>query len=271
MRQSLFLAFLALFSCSAAVAQSTDHSANGLELQRTFTPGRAMELIYGSYDYSKKASRWTLENPAQSYSRYWPKTIDVQFLLAAPFVESGTPKYLLVTSGMPKEKDPGEFSCHSCGVLIGLAILARSPDGWRVEASDLQFGNYGAFGQPPPFSLQPIGTDRYGLMMTTSFGSTGEWEKSVTMIIPMKGKFVKALSAQIEGSGDWNCSRNVAEEQKNDCVAYDGDVEMLPSSGSQYFDLLVTKRVYRSFSKQQPIGTTPTRYRFAGSKYIPEK
>ena len=172
---------------------------------------------------------------------------------------------------MPTEKDPGEFSCHNCGVLIGLALFARIPGGWRVEASDLQFGNYGAFGQPPPFSLLPIGTDRYGLMMTTSFGSTGEWEKTVTIIIPTKGKFVKAFSAQTEGSSDWNCSENVAEEQQNGCVAYDGDVHMLPSSDSKYFDLLVTKRVYRSFSKKQPVGTTLTRYRFDGSKYVPEK
>jgi hypothetical protein len=155
--------------------------------------------------------------------------------------------------------------------MIGFILFMKKTEGWVVEDSDLQFGNYGEFGHPPPFSLQPIGNNRYGIIMTTSFGSTGGWEESVIIIIPANAKFLKAFSAQTEGSDDWNCSRKLAEEQKNGCVAYDGDIEMLPDSGSEYFDLCLTRRVYRSFSKKQPVGTTLTRYRFNGSKYVPER
>lgn len=262
--RNLFPLLVVCLSLHASVfAQSRDQSANGREMKGAFTFARAMELIYGSYDYSQMLSRWT-----QGQTKQPPKSLDVGPLMDMPYVENGTAKHLVITTASPQTTDPTEYTCHSCAPLIGLVLFERISDRWVVEASDLQFGSYGAFGQPPPFSLVPIGTGRYGLIMTTSFGSTGEWEKSVTIIIPANGRFLKAFAAQTEGSSDWNCSRNAEEEKKNGCVAYDGDVEMLPSSGSEYFDLLVTKRVYRSFSKKQPTGTTVTRYRFDGSKYI---
>lgn len=259
----MFLAF-----GSVVIAQSRDQTANGKEIKDAFTVARAMELVYGTYDYSQSVSRWT-PNQTRNYPDPWPDTIDVSPLMDTAYVEDGTAKRLLVTWAIPKESFEGEFSCHSCAPIMGFTLFGKKADSWIVQDSDLQFGTYGEFGRPPSFSLQPIGRNRYGLMMTTSFGSTGEWEESVTIIVPHQGKFLKAFAAQIEGSDDWNCSGTAAEDQKDGCVAYDGDIEMLPNSGSEYFDLLLTKRVYRSFSKKQPVGITFTRYRFDGSKYVP--
>lgn len=266
MRKFFSLLVVCLSLNASVLAQSRDQSANGREMKGAFTLARAMELAYGSYDYSQMFSRWT---PGQTKQPL--KSFDVWPLMDMPSVENGTAEHLVITTASPQTTDPTEYTCHSCAPLIGLVLFEKISDRWVVEASDLQFGNYGAFGQPPLFSLVPIGTGRYGLMMTTSFGSTGEWEKSVTIIIPANGRFLKAFAAQTEGSSYWGCSRNVAEEQKSECVAYDGDVEMLPDSGSEYFDLVLTHRVYRSFSKKQPVGTTVTRYHFDGSKYVLEK
>lgn len=270
-RQILPLVFIALASCSSTWSQSTDHSANGRELNGAFTSARAMTLIYGSFDHAEGVSKWN-PKPTASYPRSWAaRSIRVTLVLNASFVESGLSRHLLVTTAIPNEGSQGEFTCHSCGTLIGFALFTKTSAGWRIDASDLQFGEYGAFGNPPPLSLQPIGRNRYGITITTSFGSTGEWEQSVTIIIPADGKFLKAFSAQTGGSDDWDCSRNTADEKKNSCVAYDGDINMLPAPRSEYFDLLLSKRVYRSFSTAQPVGSTFTRYHFNGSKYVPEK
>lgn len=239
-------------------------------MKGAFTLARAMELVYGSYDYSEMVSRWT-SNETRNYPNSWPDTVTVRPLIDTPYVEDGTAKHLLVTWAIPKEGFQGEFTCHSCAPMIGFILFAKKTVGWVVEDSDLEFGTYGEFGRPPSLSIQPIGTNRYGVAMTTSFGSTGEWEQSVTIVIPADGKFLKAFSAQTEGSDDWGCSRNAADERKNRCVAYDGDIDMLPASGSEYFELLLTKRVYRSFSKAQPAGTTLIKYRFDGAKYVLEK
>jgi len=266
------LPLVPLFLCfnSCALAQSRDQTANGKEMNGAFTLARAMDLVYGSYDYSRMSSRWT-PNQTRNYPDPWPDTIDVWPLMDMPYLEDTTAKHLLITEALPRTTDPTLYTCHLCSPMIGFILFAKNPDGWLVEASDLQFGNYGEFGRPPLLSLQPIGSNRCGITMTTSFGSTGEWEKSVTIIIPTNGKFLKVFGAQTEGSSDYNCSGTLAEEQKNGCVAYDGDIEMSPHSGSEYFELVLSHRVYRSFSKKSPVGTTVTRYLFDGSKYVPVK
>ena len=271
MRQSLLLAFLALFSCSAAVAQSTDHSANGLELKGVFTPARAMKLIYGSYDNSREVSQWKPKR-AKSYPSGWPDKIEAGVLLDSPFVESGSPKHLFVTWARPKERSQGEFTCHSCGVLIGIALFSGNSDKWRVDASDLQFGEYGELGEPPSISLQPVGPDHFGLLIPSSFGSGGIATDSITVVIRHAGEFLNALSGQIaESWDDDGCSGTVTAERKESCFAYDGGFEMVPNAHAKYYDLLLTKRIYRSFFQKHPVGTTVTRYRFDGSKYVPQK
>ncbi len=268
-RRIALLTLLAALSCSAVFSQSADHSANGLALTGVFTPARAMKLIYGSYDSSQAISHWTPKS-TNSYPRGWPDTVDVRVLLDVPFVESGLSNRLFVTSAIPKEGFQGEFSCHSCGVLLGFALFSKTSHAWRVDASDLQFGEYGEFGNPPSISLQPVGSDRYGLLIPSSFGSGGVLTDSITLIVPKDGKFLKALNRQIANS--WyedGCSGQVKPTMIDYCVAYDGDFDFVPDSHSDYYDLVLMKRIYRSLSKKNPLGTTSTRYRFDGSKYVP--
>jgi hypothetical protein len=185
------LPLVTLFFCFTlgASAQSRDQTANGREMTGAFTIARAMKLVYGSYDYSRMSSSWT-PNQTRNYPNPWPNRIDVWLLMDMPYVEDGAAKHLLITQALPRTTDPTEYTCHSCGPMIGFILFMKKTEGWVVEDSDLQFGNYGEFGHPPPFSLQPIGNNRYGIIMTTSFGSTGGWEESVIIIIPANGKFL---------------------------------------------------------------------------------
>lgn len=254
---------------SIVLGQSRDQTANGKEIKGAFTLARAMELVYGSYDYSRMASKWT-PNQTRNYPDPWPGTIDVWPLMDMPYVESSTAEHLLITNASPHSNDASLYTCHNCSPLIGLVLFSKTSDGWIVERSDLQFGNYGEFGKPPSFSVQPVGPNRYGLLMSTSFGSTGAWERTVTVIVPAQGKFLKAFEQKTEESYDYNCtSSDLPEHGLDGCVAYDGGFEMVPNPQSEYYDLVLTKHVYRSFSQKSPVGTTITRYRFDGSKYVP--
>ena len=229
-----------------------------------------MKLIYGSYDSSREVSEWRPKR-TKSYPSGWPDRIDAGVLLDSPVIESGVPKHLFVTWARPKELSPGEFTCHSCGVLIGIALFSGNADKWRVDASDLQFGEYGEFGEPPSISLQPVGPNRYGLLIPSSFGSGGIATDSISVIIRHAGEFLNAFSSEIALSWDDDgCSGTVTVERRESCFAYDGDFEMVPNARAEYYDLLLTKRIYRSLSRKNPMGTTVTRYRFDGSKYIPE-
>jgi hypothetical protein len=265
----LVCGFLCALACSLAPAQSKDHSANGLILKGAFTPARAMELIYkGAYNHFNGSSEWT-PNQTRSYPDSWPDKIDVAPLFETAYVESEVSKHLLVTWARPQMHYEGNFSCHQCRVLIGLALFANEPEGWRVESSDLQFGYYGAGGQPPSVSLQPLGPSRYGLLIHEADDMSGEAWKWLTVASPQGGKFLKVFAVKMADSWPDVCSSSDSNERVDDCFAYDGDIAFFTNPSSPYYDMLLTKRTYRSSSKKHPVGTSIARYRFDGSRYVP--
>jgi hypothetical protein len=257
--------FAVVLAASLAFGQEKPQTAN-FQLQGAFTPARAMNAIYGSYDYLEGVQRWKPMR-TKSYPAFWPNTVAVTVLLDASYIESGVPKHLLVTSAIPKGGDPSEFTCHNCGALIGLILFAKNRGGWRVEASDLQFGQYGQFGQPPALSVQQLGPEHFGLIIPEGFGAQGAVYNSVTIILPKEGKFLAAFKVDIASSwSDQFCSGEVPSQEAN-CVAFDGSVDLAPTPRSEYYDIILTKRIYRTLSEQNPERTTAVRYRFNGSKY----
>ena len=100
---------------------------------------------------------------------------------------------------------------------------------------------------------------------------SGEAWHWLTITTPSDSGFLKAFASEIADSWPDVCSNASPRKQTDDCAAYDGDVDFVPGSPSDYFDLLLTKRIYRSISKKHPVGVTVTRYRFDGSKYVPAK
>ncbi len=271
MRRVALLVLISLLPCPMAFAQSKDHSANGRFLKGTFTAARAMELIYGHpYDAMNGISDWK-PNQAHTYPNDWPERIDVDVLLDASYVESETPEHLLVTWAKPNMHVSDSYNCHACHVLIGITLFAKTSDGWRVKASDLQFGYYGIWGHPPsPISVQPIGPSRYGLTIYWEDEGQGIVNQGIVIIVPTGDTFAKAFDSELADSWDEDgCSGKVRADLIDDCFAYDGDVDFLPNPLSDYYDLVLTKRIYRSLSKKNPVGTSTIRYHFDGSKYIP--
>jgi hypothetical protein len=94
-------------------------------------------------------------------------------------------------------------------------------------------------------------------------GRTSQWMPKTTKSYP------NSWPDNVEAED--GCSGKVKADMIDYCVAYDGDLDVVPDPQSDYYDLLLTKSVYRSWSKKIPVGTTVTRYRFDGSKYVPEK
>ncbi|MGC2107903.1 MAG: hypothetical protein WA655_00205 [Candidatus Korobacteraceae bacterium] len=224
-----------------------------------------MELFYDSYEPIAGSAHWNLEgenpNPA-----FWPKTVDVYVLLDVPYVESHIPKHLLVTWARPfTVPDNGEFTCHSCGVLLGASVFAKNAHGWVVEVATLDLGEYGTFGQPPTVTLQPVGAQHYGLRIRKEFASTGAVERSLALFLPIRGAFVKAFSSAIEENEDpkYDPESNAASSS-----VYDGDIDMQPNPHSDYYDILLTKRTYNPKAPKAPAQVVVTRFRFNGEKYV---
>jgi len=258
-----------LVTAPLSLAQDTDQTAIGLTLKGAYTPARAMKLIYGSYILSEGSAHWTPKQQ-KAYPPHWPDTVRVRVLLDSSYIESGVPQHLLVTWSMPQESFDGEFTCHSCGVLIGLTLFAKDGDVWRAAASDLQFGVYGQFGMPPDVSLQRLGPERFGLVMPATFGSAGTVEESITIIAQKGESFVEAFSEQVAMSENDNCSGEASVFLREECISYDGGFQLVPNPRSEYFDLLLTKRVYKTSPTKTPEVVSVVRYHFDGSKFIRE-
>jgi hypothetical protein len=268
MRKTFSLLALGLV-INLPIASGQDSSRSGPRLTGAFTPARAMKLVYGSYDDWQGLSVWQ-PNRAKLYPKYWPDSVQVRVLLDAPYIESGIPKHLLVTWALPEQKSEGEFTCHSCGVLIGLTLFGKNQNEWQVEASDSQFAVYGSFGIAPTIHLQPIGPDHFALMMPWDFGGMGENDEYITVIVRKGTGFSEAFNVQTAQSWEhetWNGRCSDAKSADKFCVAYDGGVEFSKRSDSEYYDILLIKRVYRSLFAKVPEGTTISTYRFDGSKY----
>lgn len=230
-----------------------------------------MTFLYGSYNDADEFSTWKPKRQ-KSFPHGWPDQVKVHELLDASYVEAGRSAHLLVTWAKPEETMEGEYSCHGCGVLIGLARFTKDSNGWRADAEDLQYGEYGEWGYAPTIYLQPLGPEHFGLMMDTSFSSGGVYEEFETILIPEDGKFETAFSQQVAQTWDEDgCSGTVTSKRAESCIAYEGGISCVPETGSEYYDLLLTKRVYKSLSKKAPLGITITRFHFSGTRYIAAK
>lgn len=140
-------------------------------VSRVYTTSWAMTLLYGPYQ-SSITEEWSPKR-SENYPAAWPDSVAVYPLMDVPYIEEQRAKHLLVTWAVSQSADYTEYTCHNCGVLIGLAIFEEASDGWRLESSNLQLGEYGTFGKPPLIYLQPIGPKRFGVAMITRFGAQG--------------------------------------------------------------------------------------------------
>ena len=254
-------------------AQDRDFSANGASFSGTYSTAVAMETIYGGYDSTSTSSVWTPKR-SRVYGEYWPDQIKVHLLEDFTYAPDGVQRHLLVTWAKPDETStPEAYSCHACGVLLGVTAFQSVGNGWRVEASSLQLAIGGAWGEPPTVKLLELGRRTFGFAVETSDMHQGEVEKGLSIYGPRSARFTEWFSAELV---DLDPSQEYAEtckglsetEMDGTCVWYRTTYSTVPRHGAEMYDLLVTKRVVRSFSKKVPVGTSMQRFRFSGRKYV---
>jgi hypothetical protein len=261
---SLVLVLLCLISSGGA--QSRDFLANGEFFPGEYTTAKAMEMVYGGFDPKSMSSVW---NPMRGpvYKEHWPDQIRVNPLEDFTYIQGAVPRHLLVTWAKPEETAKEEFSCHACGVLLGVVAFEKVDGGWKVEASNLQLAVGGAWRDPPNVKLLRLGNCTFGFALQVDDMHGGEVTEDFEMYGPLSGTFTKWFAAELqdldpEHEFDETCRR------LSTCVWYRKTYSMAPRRGYEMYDLWVRERVVRSFSKKTPVGTTVQRFRFNGKKYV---
>jgi hypothetical protein len=134
---------------------------------------------------------------------------------------------------------------------------------WWLEggASNLQLAVGGASGDPPDVKLLRLGNSTFGFALQVDDMHGGEVTEDLEMYGPLSGIFTKWFAAELqdldpEHEFDETC-RGLSEAEMGDtCVWYRKTYSMAPRRGYEMYDLLVRRRVIRSFSKKTPVGTT---------------
>ena len=252
--------------------QDRDFSANCEFLAGAYSNVRAMDLVYDAYDTKSASSVWTPKQGPE-YEEHWPDQIRVHLLKEFTYIQGGVPRHLLVTWAKPDETAMEEYSCHACGVLLGVVAFEKVAGGWKVEASNLQLAIGGAWGHPPDAKLLRLGNSTFGFTLQVDDIHGGEVTDGLEMYGPLSGTFTKWFAAEMEDLDpehefDETCRGLSEAETHGTCVWYSKTYSIAPRRGYEMYDLLVRRRVVRSFSKKTPVGTTVQRFRFNGKRYV---
>lgn len=245
-------------------------------LQGEYTTAKAMEAMYGKYDDGTKSSVWSPQRGAV-YGKSWPGKVRVRPLLDAAYTDGGVLHHLLVTWARPdapaRDERDEEFTCHACGVLLGMSVLSRGQRGWKVEARELQLAMTGAWGLPPQAKLQRLGVHTYGLTVQMGDMHQGEAEQAIWIYGPKAGRFREWFHVLLDdpkpggsAAGDW-CRTKSTNPLGVMCVWDRMDYSMVEAAGEGMYRLQVSKRV-GSVAKARE---TRSVLRFNGTRYVAGK
>jgi len=238
-----------------------------------FSVSKAMTVLYGSYDETKQASPWR-ENRLGRFPVSWLGAPWVEKLLDSAYEEDGTRKRLLVTSarrfinGVRSDAFDSN-TCHACGVVLGVAVFAQGADGWKVEASNLNLGQAGAWGLPPQdVTIQKIGDHMHGFVIHQSDMHQGEPSTYFVAYAPRGSQYVSVFSEYAEMAAldevDEACyDRILASDKKRGkalatemCRDPDEKVEFVPPAnpdGKSHFYKLGLVRTYHGVKQTKPL------------------
>lgn len=249
-----------------AISQDGDRS-EGEVLKGEYSVGRAMEAVYGNFDAETKTSVWSPKpSPSSGGSGIrWPELVRVHVLADDTYVDAGVPRHMLMTWAKPEETGVEEYSCHACGVLMGVSVFRKDGREWKMEASELQLALIGALGRPPKMKAQRLGPHTWGAVAQMGDIHQGELEQAMWIYGPKNGEFHEWFKVELVDDDkygefpqdDW-CKAKAGEFDLM-CVWREIDYSMHPEDAKQVYDLMRTRRT--------PAGVKQDVWRFDGERF----
>jgi hypothetical protein len=234
-------------SLGSATAQDRDLSATGNVLAGEYSTGAAMAMLYGGYDAQSKSSVWAPRHGA-AYDKSWRGKVRVRPISDSAYSDDGAPRHMLITWARPDEVAEGQYTCHACGVLLGVSVFRKDGNDWKVEASDLQLVETGAWGQPPAAKLQRLGVHTFGFAASISDMHFGEIEEVLWIYGPKAGRFAEWFEAVLADmdpdrgfKDDW-CKTQSGGELDVMCWWERIDYAMAAMAGKEMYSLVRTER-----------------------------
>jgi hypothetical protein len=233
-RYQLFALLLAaaIFACTVPSAQSQTAGPPPLQVPAGFDIAFAMNALYGNYDAASGTSSSTAPKTGLDYTNFQPgqkETVKPFFAAANP----PTGEVFLATYAVPAT---GDFDCHACAPLIGVAVFVKAGDSWKVVASektDLIFGQYAVPGTAQLFQFGPHHT---GIQLSDTDGGQGVMDTQVILLVAWNGGFSQAWSGLVSSDDSMYCGPQTVSP----CFGYKVDLKFEKGSNPEYDDLIAT-------------------------------
>lgn len=264
-RVCVVAALICMGLVGSAAAQDAERSVTGDVLKGEYSTARAMDLAYGGYDQESKFSIWS-PKAGPNWGPGWPGVVRVQVLKDETYSDGGVPRHVLVTWARPDVMGAGEYSCHACGVLMGVIVFRKEAAGWKVESSDLQLAQIGASGQPPKVKTQRLGAHTWGIVASMGDMHQGQVEQAMWIFGPKAGGFLEWFKVELVDDDkygefpqdDW-CKQRAGEMDVM-CTWREIDYTMHAEEGKQVYDMVRTRRL--------PNGAKQEVWRFNGDRFV---
>lgn len=168
--------------------------------------------------------RYTLENnnaihtPNKEIIEKYPdfysteQTFKTEIILNHNFEEKNIQKTLVVT-----ESDIKEATCHICSPVVGIAILYKEHNTWKIEGSYDYTEKIGTFGSTPQPIIYENTNKNKLLVFEDSYSGMGNTIKNIHIIAKVKNKFKQVFYAEETYYDNFGTCGNVINMK---CVKY---------------------------------------------------
>jgi hypothetical protein len=205
---------------------------------QTSTPtATPIAIVTGTFDikqalsalYAQEGINFTSAGVAQLPAVADRPTVTLKVLLAAPYVENQTEKYVLITGLTNYWGD-----CSSCPISFRTAIFIKHDNRWEAEFREDDDYPLGFNGQAPLGQLVKIGPDRYSFLFLDTFSGQNYSQSALVLYVPTL-EFLKQMalipyfSEHVQGL---NQSKLV--------WGYESVYQFIPGADPEYYDLQVT-------------------------------
>lgn len=127
----------------------------------TLTKVKAMQMLFGNYDFKTKSSSWktykTEYSSEDDEENIVLANVSSSILFFEAFKERATEKYFLVAN------DESSGDCGACRGLPSFAVFTKESNYWKIESAQKNSGEIGVYGKPGEPSLVKIGSEKYAL------------------------------------------------------------------------------------------------------------
>ena len=233
--------------------------------QVPLAPADALARLYHGYDAENQTAQWTCGDEKGNWDcSSENRTVQIDLMLNAEVWENGTAKIYIVANAKPKD-----YGWHACAPALGVAVFAWEENQWQVESSNLAIGFYGGYGDPPGVSMEKIGPERYGILLSGGDLAQGYAWSYKDLLVAYKKSVTDAWSIQDEqdDEGAYDPTDKSPEHVRwRSAAAYRFD----PVDGNaEYYDIEVISRGNDRQDQAHPIQQEnwTERYRFVDGKY----